>query len=336
MTRALALTVGAVIAFAVPVQDQTKAQSRAELLTLRYGLSYSTLHSIFALPIVVAEREGFFRREGLDFQIVVPIPGGSDKMIDALHDGTVDVTHVATPFLIRKVLAGSDAVAVAAEFNNPIYSLMAKAAIKKFADLKGKLIGFADQDGTISISIRKLLALHGLKSGDYVVKVIEGTPARANCLKQGECDAVPLGQPQDVAARAQGFTSLGLSTEASVEFVYTVTAARQSWAELHKETVVRYLRALRAAFKFIRDPASRDKTIEIVAESNGISKTLAADVLALYFEPERGVLPREGEIDMAGLGQVIAMMAEAGQISSPLPTPEQFVDRQYLQAAGVK
>jgi ABC-type nitrate/sulfonate/bicarbonate transport system substrate-binding protein len=312
------------------------AQANAEPLVLRYGQAYSTLRSIYALPIVVAEHEGFFRSEGLDFRIVVPIPGGSDKMIDALNDGSVDITHVATPFLIRKVLSGSDSVAIAAEFNNPIYSLMAKPAIKSFDDLKGKLIGFADPGGTIAISIRKLLALHGLKDGDYSVKVIEGTPARANCLKQGDCDAVALGQPQDVAAAEEGFTLLGLSTEASPQFLYTVTAVRRSWAQAHQETLVRYLRALRAAFQFIRDPAKRDAVAAIAAEANNISKKTAAAVLALYFEPERGVLPREGEIDSAALAQVIAMMAEAGQISQPLPAAEQFIDRQYLQAAGVK
>ena len=42
------------------------------------------MRSIFSLPVSVAEREGFFRREGLDFSVVIPIPGGSDKMIDAL------------------------------------------------------------------------------------------------------------------------------------------------------------------------------------------------------------------------------------------------------------
>ncbi|HZL40881.1 MAG TPA: ABC transporter substrate-binding protein [Pseudolabrys sp.] len=312
------------------------AQAGAEPLTLRYGQAYSTLRSIYSLPVVVAEREGFFAREGLDFQVVVPTPGGSDKMIDALYDGTFDITHVATPFLIRKALAGSDAVAIAAEFNNPIYSLVAKPDIKNFDDLKSKTIGFADQGGTISISMRKLLALHGLKDGDYISKVLEGTPARADCLRRGECDAVPLGQPQDMAARAEGFTLLGLSTEASPKFLYTVTAARRSWAQAHKETVVRYLRALRASFKFIRDPTNRIAVAGIVAETTGVSKTIVAEVLMLYFEPERGVLPLEGEIDIDGLAQVIAMMAETGAILPPLPTPEKFVDRQYLRAAGIK
>jgi ABC-type nitrate/sulfonate/bicarbonate transport system substrate-binding protein len=312
------------------------ASAGAEPISLRYGAAYSTLRSIYSLPITIAEREGFFKREGLDFKIIVPIPGGSDKMIDALHDGTVDITHVATPFLVRKVLKGSDAVAIAAEFNNPIYTLIAKPEIKSFSDLKGKLIGFADLSGTISISVRKLLAMHGLKENDYAVKVLEGTPARWNCLTRGDCDAVALGQPQDMAARAQGFTLLGDSTEATPAYLYTVTAVRRSWAEANKEAVVRYLRALRAAFQLIRDPARRATVIDIISETSGVSKAVAESVLDLYFAPERGVLPREGEIDTAAFVQAIAMVADTDALARPFPAPEIFVDRQYLHAAGVR
>src|SRR5204863_5989167 len=76
----------------------------AEAIALRYAQAYSSLRSIFSLPIVIGDRQGFFRREGLDFRVVVPIPGGADKMIDALHDDTADIAHVATPFLIRAAL----------------------------------------------------------------------------------------------------------------------------------------------------------------------------------------------------------------------------------------
>jgi ABC-type nitrate/sulfonate/bicarbonate transport system substrate-binding protein len=310
--------------------------ARAEPIPLRYGQSHSTLRSIFSLPISVAEREGFFRREGLDVQIVVPNPSGSDKMIDALHQDLVDVTHVATPFLIRSALAGSDAVAIAAEFNNAVYSLVAKPHITGFADLKGKLIGFADQGGTISASIRKLLALHQLGEGDYQVKVVEGTPARLTCLRRGDCDAVPLGQPQDFSAIAEGYRLLGRSTEAMPEFLYTVTAARRSWANTHKDAVLRYVRALRSAFAFVRDPAKRNAVVRTIADTTGATEAAAGQTLAHYFEPERNVLPKAGEIDLAGLAQVIAMMAETGALAPPLPPAERFVDLQFLRAAGIK
>ena len=307
----------------------------AQGIPLRYGQAYSAMRSIFSLPVSVAEREGFFRREGLDFSVVIPIPGGSDKMIDALN-GDVDVTHVATPFLIRASLAGSDAVAVAAEFNNPIYSLVAKPEIKSFADLKGKLIGLADEAGTITISTRKLLALRGVRKEDFRVKIIEGTPARLTCLKKGECDAVPLGQPQDLLALKEGYRLLGLSNEVVPEFLYTVTAARRSWAEKNKDAVVRYVRGLATGFKFIRDPANRKAVVKTIVETTNASAEVAEQTLALYFQPERNVLPKQAEINVKGLAQVIAFMAEAGTIKQPLPTPERFVDLQYLHAAGIK
>ena len=284
----------------------------------------------------VARREGFFRREGLNFRVVVPIPGGADKMIDALHDNTCDVTHVATPFLIRAALAGSDAVAIAAEFNNPIYSLVAKPDINSFADLKGKLLGLADEAGSISISTRKLLALHGLREGDFRVKIIEGTPGRFTCLTHGECMAVPLGQPQDLLAMRDGYRLLGVSNEAVPEFLYTVTAARRSWANAHRDAVVRYVRALGSAFKFIRDPANRKSVVKTIVATTESSAAIAEQTLELFFAPERKVLPKQGEIDVKGLGQAIAFLGEAGSLKEPLPPAERFVDLQYLHAAGIQ
>jgi ABC-type nitrate/sulfonate/bicarbonate transport system substrate-binding protein len=308
----------------------------AQTIPLRYGQAYSAARSIFSLPVAVGDREGFFRRQGLDFKVVIPIPGGSDKMIDALHDDTVDVTHVASAFLIRAALKGSDAVAIAAEFSNPIYSLIAKPEIKSFADLKGKLIGLADEAGTITISTRKLLAMNGVREGEFRVKIIEGTPTRWNCLKRGECDAVPLGQPQDLLAIKEGFRLLGVSNDAVPDFLYTVTAVRKSWAEKNTEAVLRYIRGLAATFKFIRDPANRKAVIKTIVDTTDTPADIAQQALALFFEPERNVLPKQGEINVKGLAQVIAFMGQAGTVKPPLPPAERFVDLQYLRLAGIK
>lgn len=329
-SRLFLLLAGALLSF---VNNDFAA---AQNLSLRYAQSYSAVRSIFSLPVSVAERAGFFRREKLDFHVVLPLPGGSDKMLDALSDGSADVTHIATAFLIRAVLGGADARAIAAEFNNPIYSLIARPEIKTFADLKGKLIGLADEAGSITLSTRKLLALHDLNPTDFRVRIIEGTPARYTCLRRAECDAVPLGQPQDLLAIKDGHRLLGLSTEAVPEFVYTVTAARPAWANAHKETLVRYARALGAALKYIRDPANRKTVVKIIVEATDVSTDIAEQTLKLFFEPERNVLPRQGEINLKGLAQVISFMSEAGAIKQPLPEPERFVDLQYLQAAGVR
>jgi ABC-type nitrate/sulfonate/bicarbonate transport system substrate-binding protein len=307
----------------------------AQGVPLRYAQAYSALRSIFALPLFVAEREGFFVREGLSFSML-PVSGGGQNLIAALHDGTADIAHVATPFLIQSALAGSDAVAIAAEFNNPIYSLIAKPEYKTYADLKGKLIGMAAETGSISVSIRKLLTLNGLHREDFRTRFVDGTSARLTCVISGDCDAAPLGQPQDFVAVRRGYRLIGRSTEAVPEYLYTVTAVRRSWATANKDTLVRYVRALAAAFAFIRDPARRADVVRTVVETTGFDEGNAALTLDLFLEPDRGVLPKAGEISPNGMAQSIALMGEGGILQAPLPAAERFIDLQYLHAAGIR
>ena len=308
----------------------------AQTITLRYAQAASAHKSVYSLPIALAEREGLFRREGLDFRVVIPIPGGADLMIAALHDETADLAHVATPFLVRAALGGSDAVAIAAEFNDPIYSLVARPDIASIADLKGKVVALADPGGSITYSMRKLLELHGVREDELQVKTIDGTPARLNCLRRGGCAAVPLGQPQDLLAQAEGYRLLGVSNDAVPPFLYTVTAARRSWAAANPDAVVRYVRALANAFATLRDPAKRGVVVSTIVDITGVPEAVAGQVLDLYAQPGRSVLPRRGEVDLKGLAQVIAFMGESGQIKRPLPEPERFVDLRYLDLAGVR
>jgi ABC-type nitrate/sulfonate/bicarbonate transport system substrate-binding protein len=134
----------------------------------------------------------------------------------------------------------------------------------------------------------------------------------------------------------RGYRLLGLSTDAIPEYLYTVTAVRRSWAAANKDTVVRYVRALSSAFKFIRDPAKRTDVLKTIVETTGFAGANAQLTLALYFEPDRSVFPKLGEINLKGMEQVIALMGESGTIKAPLPAADRFVDLQYLHAAGVQ
>src|ERR1700728_4689042 len=144
-------------------------QAHADPVTLRFGEIPSSAHGMTSLAIFIAERKGFFARENIVLDLR-QIPGGTGNMVAALDRGEVDVTQTATPYLIEAALNGSPAVAVAGTTANPFYSLIAKPQIKDFSDLKGKLIGLSLPVDTISISMRKLLALKGLDPADYRVK----------------------------------------------------------------------------------------------------------------------------------------------------------------------
>jgi ABC-type nitrate/sulfonate/bicarbonate transport system substrate-binding protein len=304
-------------------------------LTLKYGQIPSTIKSVSAVPLYLAERQGFFAREEFHLE-TVPIEGGTGNMIAALDKGEVDITLTATPYLILAALKGSDAVAIMGETRTPIYSLIVQPDIKTYEDLKGKVLGLSLRVDTITISTRKLLERHGLRSGDYQVKDIVGTVARFESLKRGECVGVPLGQPEDFVALRQGYHRLGLSTEAVPDFQFTTTATRRGWAEHNQDRVTRYVRAMAASYQYLRNPGNREDVVKTIVGTTGCSSEIARETLALYFEPDRGVFPKQGEIDLKGLTRVLEFMAEAGELKSPLPPPGRFVDLQYLQAAGVR
>jgi ABC-type nitrate/sulfonate/bicarbonate transport system substrate-binding protein len=306
----------------------------AEPVTLRFGQIPSTVRGTSSVYLRLADSKGFLAREEIKLERVL-IPGGTDKMVAALERGEVDITQSATPYLIEAVLRGSDAVGIASETANPIYSLIVKPEITSYADLKGKLIGLSLRIDMISVSTRKLLALHGLGAADYRVKELVGTPVRFDCLKTGECDAVPLSQPEDLIATAAGYRRLGISTEAVSAFQFQLLAVKRSWGAEHKDVLVRFLRALASSFRYFRDPANREEVIQTMVAVTGTPEDIARQTLALYLEPDRGVMPKAGEVSLPGLAQVIAFMEEGGVIKRPAPGPERFVDRQYLQAAGV-
>src|SRR5581483_5446504 len=98
--------------------------AHGQQVTLRYGQNAAGTGGLSSLPLNVAMRKGFFRREGIDL-VVVPIKGGTDRIVAALDKGEIDAGKNATPYMIQAVLKGSDAVAFIAQTTNPVYSLVA-------------------------------------------------------------------------------------------------------------------------------------------------------------------------------------------------------------------
>jgi ABC-type nitrate/sulfonate/bicarbonate transport system substrate-binding protein len=145
---------------------------------------------------------------------------------------------------------------------------------------------------------------------------------------------VPLGQPQDLVAQAEGYRLLGVSNDAVPPYLYTVTAARRSWAVANPDLLARYVRALAASFAMIRDPQKRRPVVDAIVDITGASPAIAEGVLQLY--AGKKVLPERGEIDVKGIAQVIAFMGQTGQIKAPLPDANRFVDLRYLERAGIR
>lgn len=336
--RRAAMRVGAVtllVWFGMALAGASEAQERAPaMVSLRLGFNANSARNMAEIPNVIAQRKDFFAREGLAVTMV-PLMG-TTHMVAALDKGSVDATGTALPYMIQAVLKGSDAAAVIGGVANTIYSLIAKADIHAVADLKGKVVALSAPPDTITLSMRMLLAKGGLKDGGYRTRQIIGSTQRGDCLASAACDAVPLGQPDDIVFQAKGFRKLGDSLEVMPNLQFNVIAVRRSWAAAHKEVVIALARAYGATFHYLRDPANRAEVTKAVVEITGANEQVARAVLALYYEPDRGVMPKQGEINMAGVAKVVALLADAGEIGKPVPAADRFVDLQYLRAAHLQ
>jgi ABC-type nitrate/sulfonate/bicarbonate transport system substrate-binding protein len=328
MSRGLSAAVAAIAC--VTLVQGAQAQEKVKL---RYGQIANSARSISSLALVTAQRKGFLAKEGIELEIVGL--RGVQYQIEELDKGTVDVSHTATPYLIQLALKGSPSVAIVGGPANTIFSLMAKPGIKSYDDLKGKMIGLSLPVDTISIASRMLLEKHGLKNDSYRTQELIGTPIRAKCLSDDDCDAVPLGQPDDIVFTRKGYTKLGDSLEVIPVLQFNVIAARRDWAEKNKHVATRFARAFGNTYRFLRESANRDEVVRLTVETTGAPEDVARAMLAFYYEPDRGVMPKQAEISMPGMTKVVELLGQTGDLKAPLPPAEKFVDLQYLKAAGM-
>src|ERR1044072_1081843 len=116
----------------------------AEAQTRRFPFGYSSF-SANQTALWVAKEEGFFKRFGLDPDLIL-IEGGT-RGAQALISGDLPVMALSGQPVISARARGSDLILVGGMINKMNYILASTAGIKKPYDLRGKRIGIA-QIGT--------------------------------------------------------------------------------------------------------------------------------------------------------------------------------------------
>ena len=148
---------------------------------LRMGLSsVSGLHS----AVWVAETKGFFRKHGIDIEVIVTGQGGTAG-ISALIANDVQVVNSAGDVLVAASLRGGDTVMVASVVNKGLQRLITKPDIKTPADLRGKRVGVT-RIGAVSHSVLlMMLQRWKMTVNDVQVMQLGSSPAMLASLQGG-------------------------------------------------------------------------------------------------------------------------------------------------------
>ncbi len=156
-------------------------------------LGYSSLSSN-QTPIWVAKEEGFYKRFGVEADLI--LIEGSTRGAQALISGDLPMIGMAGQAIISARARGSDLVAVAGVVNKMNYIFVGSPGVKSPEDLKGKRVGIS-QIGTASYHavVLALKQWHLDARRDRVTILQVGTQAaRVASLNSGGCDAMTLSQ----------------------------------------------------------------------------------------------------------------------------------------------
>ena len=121
------------------------------------------------------------------------------------------------------------------EVQAPPYALLAKSAIKKLKDLKGKVISLGGPKDITKIYVERMLAPHGVKPGEFDMVFAGATSARASALQAGAVDAAILLPPFNFHAEAAGFNELGLTVDYAPELPFSGTVVNRNWAAKNQD-----------------------------------------------------------------------------------------------------
>ncbi len=185
--------------FALPAAAQAPEKTK-----LAIGVGGKPL--FYYLPLTIAERQGYFKAEGLDVEIL-DFPGGA-KALQALLGGSVDVVSGAYEHTISQQAKGQniEALVLQGRYSGIVLAMnKAKAAAYKSpADLKGMKIGVTAPGSSTNMFVNILLAKASLKPDAVSIIGVGATAGAIAIMKRGEIDAMSNLDPVIAQLEANG------------------------------------------------------------------------------------------------------------------------------------
>jgi NitT/TauT family transport system substrate-binding protein len=222
-------------------------------------------------PTLIAMQKGFYAAEKIKPDVIYV--QSSAALVQQVAAGSLGVsisTGLSDP--LRAVGMGAPVAVVRIEVQAPPYDLVAKPSIKSIADLKGKVISLGGAKDITRIYVERMLAPHGVKRGDFDMVFAGATSARAAALAAGAVDAAILLPAFNFQTIAKGFHSLGLTVDYVKDLPFSGTAVNVPWANAHKDTLMRLLRAQDEATAWFQDGANREEAVNILQTASRLSK----------------------------------------------------------------
>ena len=175
-----------------------------------------------------------------------------------------------------------------------------------------------------------MLKAHGLDyPKDYALMNIGGSGPSLIAIASGNVAAGILSVPVNFRARHLGLTVVGKVTDVFPNYLLSGFSVRRRWAQDHRAEVVRFLKALLKARKWLGE--NREEGAAFLTDELKLEPVLARHGLDYYldhraWEPDLGV-------NLEGLKAVLEVYSEQADAPGPPANPEKYLDLSYLKTA---
>jgi ABC-type nitrate/sulfonate/bicarbonate transport system substrate-binding protein len=253
-----------------------------------------------------------------------------EAMVGALLGGSVEVALPNATGLALAVDKGANIVAVGVGADNQPYHLMASPQIKTFADLRGKKIALADPTDIYTTVTETILKKHGIKmQSDMDILYGPSQNQRYAAILNGAIQAGLFSLPADADLTSRGYNSLAFTPDEYPNITLSVNAVNRTWAQQHPDVLRKYLRARSNAIKWLKDPANKDKAIQILMTETKTPIGPATESYN-YYVTKAHVFPDDGCIRRPGLDTLLRILHDQGRLTRLGPSDGgKLMDREW-------
>jgi ABC-type nitrate/sulfonate/bicarbonate transport system substrate-binding protein len=300
----------------------------ADLVTLRIN----AFPNAKALPLYAGIATGIFERRG--FKIELELTEGSRPQREGLASGKTHVAHSAVDNALAMIEVAKEDVVIVSGGDSGMNEFFVQGSINGFTDLRARTLVVDAPDTAYALQLKKILAQHGLKEGDYKINPVGAGPFRFKALMEDKSNAGGiLNLPFTVQAEATGMKSLGRTIDMLGAYQAAGAFAMRSWAEKNRDTLERYLAAYIECIRWVRAPANKAQGIAILVDKLKLSAREAERTHQLLLDPAFGFTP-DAAFDREGFKNVLALRAELERkAGTAVPAPERYVDLSYYDGA---
>jgi ABC-type nitrate/sulfonate/bicarbonate transport system substrate-binding protein len=274
-------------------------------------------------PLWIADQAGFFKKHGLDVQVVY-ISAGS-VIIPAILSGQVDIANMSSAPALTAWSRGAELATVGVTSNLLLHVVMARGSIKKPEDLKGRKIG-SDRYGSLSDLVLREALRHYNLAPDRDVAVIQtgGLPERLGALKVGAVDGAIVAGDTAFEAEKLGFHKVIDLSRLPIRYPGSTIVVSRSFLSGKRDAVKKFLRGWIEGIKAAK--TDKELTVNVMQK---FLKTSDRSILEKTFEVYKSVHERVPSPDPKVLGvalnQLSATVPQAGQLKV-----EDFIDRSLI------